>query len=109
MIVVTVSAAYSAYSALVILLRYSLELMIVCQNRVQSAVHHARFGILLGIVRFRWMVYITWLEVESGLILCIRIFSVMYPAEKQRSMTDSLVLFQGKWVGCLGLLCRKKW
>jgi hypothetical protein len=109
MVVVMVSITCSACAVLVMLLRSRLELRIVCQNRVQSAFCHMHVDALLGTVRFRSMVYIALLEVELGLISCIRTFSVMHPMEKQRSMMDSLVPFWGKWVGCLGLLCRKKW
>jgi hypothetical protein len=109
MMVVIAPTACSACSALLMLLRSRPEVRIVCRNRVQSAFRHAHFGTLLGTVRFRWMVHIAWSEVESGLISCIRTFSVMLPAVKQRSMTDGCVLFLGKWVGYPGLLCREKW
>jgi hypothetical protein len=49
-----------------------------------------------------------WSDVESGLISYARMPLLMLPAEKQRSITDGDVPFQGKCVSVPGLLCRKK-
>jgi hypothetical protein len=49
-----------------------------------------------------------WSDVESGLISYAKISLVMFPAEKQRSITDGDVPFRGKCVSVPGLLCRKK-
>jgi hypothetical protein len=53
-------------------------------------------------------VHIAWSDVESGLISYARMSLVMLPAEKQRSITDGDVPFQGKCISVPGLLCRKK-
>jgi hypothetical protein len=53
MMVVIAPTACSVCSALLMLLRSRPEVRIVCRNRVQSAFRHARFGALLGMVRFR--------------------------------------------------------
>jgi hypothetical protein len=53
-------------------------------------------------------VYIAWSDVEIGLISYAKISLVMFPVEKQRSITDRDILLQGKYISVPGLLCRKK-
>jgi hypothetical protein len=53
-------------------------------------------------------VHIALSDVESRLISYARMSLVILLAKKQRSITDGDVLFWGKCVSMLGLLCRKK-
>jgi hypothetical protein len=49
-----------------------------------------------------------WSDVESGLISYARMSLLICPAEKQRSITDRDMPFQGKCVSVPGLFCRQK-